>query len=175
MRYSVKRALMLPILAFALSGCDVLVGAGYDDLYAFFEREQKRTPPTVKPLPKVKTYAAYDYSASGLRAPFTPMVRFEQEEISGQAVYPDIDRSKEHLEQFALETIKMVGTLSNEGGVFALVRAPDSVHRVGIGNYMGRNHGKVIAIDEVSVKLVEIVPAGAGRWIERPRAIDLQE
>ena len=36
---------------------------------------------------------------------------------------------------------------------------------------MGRNHGRVISISETQIDLIEIVPSGAGGWIERPQTI----
>lgn len=172
MKYLLK-VCFISVMALGLSGCDLFFNTSHDDLHSFFEKEQRRTPPSVPPLPKIKKYVAYDYSASGLRAPFTPLVRFQETAISGKSVVPDLDRPKEHLEQFAIEELSMVGSLSNNDRMYALVKAPDSVHRIRVGNFLGRNHGKVISVDEVSIRLVEIVPAGAGRWIERPRAIDL--
>ncbi len=69
----------------------------------------------------------------------------------------------------------MVGTLANDGGVFALVSGAGGVHRVKVGDYLGRNHGRILAIDESKIDVVEIVPDGEGGWLERPRSLSLKE
>jgi type IV pilus assembly protein PilP len=69
----------------------------------------------------------------------------------------------------------MVGTIANDGGVFALVSGAGGVHRVQVGDYLGRNHGRIQTIDESNVEVIEIVPDGEGGWLERPRSILLKE
>jgi type IV pilus assembly protein PilP len=69
----------------------------------------------------------------------------------------------------------MVGTLSNDAGTYALITGSDGVHRVKIGDYLGTNHGKVVAISESQIDVVEIVTDGEGGWVERPRSLTLKE
>jgi type IV pilus assembly protein PilP len=40
---------------------------------------------------------------------------------------------------------------------------------------MGKNHGKIVAIDVGHLDLIEIVPNGYGGWLERPRTISLDD
>ena len=69
----------------------------------------------------------------------------------------------------------MVGTLSNETGTFALLRGAGGVHRVKVGDYLGRNDGRIVSITDSEVQVIEIVPDGEGAWLERPRSISLKE
>ena len=71
----------------------------------------------------------------------------------------------------------MVGTLKRpEGSLFALVQDPDGgLHRVQEGNFMGRNHGKILSVGAVKIDVIEIVSDGQEGWIERPRTIVLNE
>jgi type IV pilus assembly protein PilP len=69
----------------------------------------------------------------------------------------------------------MVGTLSDDTGRFALITGAGGVHRVKVGDYLGRNDGKIVSISDSQVDVIEIVPDGEGGWLERPRSISLKE
>ena len=79
-------------------------------------------------------------------------------------IRPDEKRVRQYLEGFNIEVFEMVGTLSNQEGMYALVRGAGGVHRVRVGDYLGRNHGRIVKINEASVDVVEIVPDGEGGW-----------
>ena len=89
---------------------------------------------------------------------------------------PDFDRPKELLEEFSIDALTMVGTLSRPGNkLFSLIRDNKAgIHRVSIGNYMGRNHGRVVEITDIKIDVVELIPDGEEGWVERPRAIVLK-
>jgi len=162
-----------------LSGCS---GSGeFGDLQAYVAEVNARPKGRIEPLPEFKPYESFNYSAAGLRGPFTApveikLVKYQQERAKSN-VKPDLQRPKEYLENFSVDAITMVGTLAlTEDDVWALLDdAEGGVHRVKVGNYVGRNHGKVISINPGSVDLIEIVPDGHGGWLERPRAIKLQD
>jgi type IV pilus assembly protein PilP len=89
---------------------------------------------------------------------------------------PDARRAREYLEQFPLDTLEMVGTLTIEGGYYGLVQTMDNlVHRVQVGNYIGQNDGRIVAIDDTEIRVVEIVPDGIGGYMERSATIGLGE
>ena len=86
---------------------------------------------------------------------------------------PLLDRM---LEQFPLDTLKMVGTLKLAGRMYGLVQTKDGlVHRVSTGNYMGQADGKVTDVAASKITLVEIIPDGLGGYMERPAALALNE
>ena len=88
---------------------------------------------------------------------------------------PDLDRPKEPLEAYPLESIQMVGSLTQGRETFGLVKAGPNLYRVKKGNYMGQNFGVITGIDEVQISLKELIQEGSGEWIERASALQLQE
>ena len=90
-------------------------------------------------------------------------------------VKPDPNRTKEYLEQFSLDALSMVGTLQQGDTLWALMQDEEGgVHRTKMGNYMGRNHGRIVEATETYVSVIEIVPNGVDGWVERPRTIKLK-
>ena len=160
--------------AVMLGGCNQ---SEFSDLQVFMEETRARPAGAIEPLPEVKPYEAFTYGASSLRSPFQPPVRIDlaQRERGSQDIRPDEDRTRQFLEGFNIEGFEMVGVLSNQQGMQALVRGAGSVHRVKIGAYLGRTHGRVTSIEEGRVDVVEIVPDGEGGWLERPRTLSLPE
>jgi len=165
---------VLMLVASLLAGCG---NNEFNDLQVFMEETRARPAGAIEPLPQVRPYEAFTYSASSLRSPFQPPVRIDlsQRERGSQDIKPDEDRPRQFLEGFNIEGFEMVGVLSNQQGMQALIRGAGSVHRVKIGDYLGRNHGRVTSIEEGRVDVVEIVPDGEGGWLERPRTLSLPE
>lgn len=170
---SVQLVCMLLVFS-VVSGCG---GGDFSDLQAFMDEVRARPKGAIEPLPKFQPYEAFTYAAAGLRSPFQPPVKIDiaASPKGSKEVKPDETRVRQFLEGFNIETFEMVGTLAREGGVYALVRGAGGVHRVKVGDYLGRNHGRVTAVDEAGINVVEIVPDGEGGWLERPRSLTLKE
>lgn len=169
-----------------LAGCLVLVlslGACSNNeemiaLEAEVSAIVNRPPGAIEPPPEFVTYEAFTYSAASLRGPFD--VPYDANAVRGSQqnneVMPDLNRTPEVLESFAIGNLVMVGTLARGAQRWALIRdETGNVTRAGIGNYMGRNHGRIVAITERQVDVTEIVPTGDGGWVERPQTLMLQE
>jgi len=160
-------ALALMALA-GLSACS----SADDELQRFIDETKKEAGGHVERLPEVKPYETFVYAATDLRSPFMP---------GGNgpglaSLRPDSRRSREFLEQFSLDTLKMVGTLKLAGHMYGLVQTKDGlVHRVTSGNYMGQADGKITDITASKITLTEIVPDGLGGYMERPAALGLNE
>lgn len=162
-------------LAILLAGCGG--DTAYRDIDMFMDETKARPVGQIPPIPPFKAYKAFNYSASGLRSPFVRPVEAKQvARLSGSAaVKPDFNRKQEYLEQFSLDSMRMVGSLEIDGVRWALIRdSESSVHRVRTGNYLGRNHGRIIESNENHVVLIEIVSDGAEGWIERPRTLEIK-
>ena len=165
----------------AVVACATLVAGCSRDMYDLEQwvEEMKRRPATrIEPLPQVKPYETFVYTAHDQRAPFTPSApaRPQVDVGDGDGVRPDPNRNREYLEEFPLDTLRMVGTVTMGGTTFALIRTTDgAVHRVSVGNYLGQNHGRITDISEVQVSLIEIIPDGMGGWTERAAAVALSE
>ena len=157
-----------------LAGC---VNRDFSDLDAFMAEKRARPGGIIAPIPTFKAYEAFAYSATQLRSPFDRPI--EVREITQlqaiSSIKPDDDRPKEFLEQFTFDSLAMVGKLERGDQEWTLVRDPEGgIHRVALGNYLGRNHGKIVEMTDSYVAVVEIVSDGTeGGWVERPRTIEL--
>lgn len=157
-----------------VSGCG---GSDFSDLQGYMDEVRARPRGEIEPLPKFQPYESFTYSAAALRSPFQPPIKLEMadRQKGSKNVKPDETRTKQFLEGFNIETFVMVGTLANDVGAFALVSGAGGVHRVRVGDYLGRNHGRIIAVDESKIDVIEIVPDGEGGWLERPRSLSIKE
>lgn len=163
-------------ISFLLTGC---LGMGNDDLATFIEQTKSKQAEPIEPAPDVPVIPGYSYSAAdkGVRSPFVFAEEELPDEVADSGIRPDASRPREELEAFSLDTLRMVGTLSQAGTTFALIQGKDgTVHRVRQGNYMGRNHGRITGVFLDRVELVEIVPDRMGSsYIERQATIALEE
>ena len=170
----IKRLALSSLAAFALQGCG---GDDMRDLDAYVVEKRARPGGVIEPIPTFKAYEAFAYAATTMRSPFDrPIeVRTVAQLSSRSAVRPDPDRSKEYLEQFTLDSLRMVGRLERGGQDWTLIRDPDGgIHRVRLGNFLGRDHGKVVDMSDTFIAVVEIVSDGTSEgWVERPRTLEL--
>ena len=172
----ISRMLLLLCSGIAVAACSS--SGNVSDLQRYVDDVSSKPRGRVEPIPEYKPYESFSYSASALRSPFgLPAIAEETEKISlnGFSVRPDPDRAKEYLEQFSVDQLGMVGTLQKpQGDLFALIRdGYGGVVRVKEGEYMGRNHGRIVSIQDDRINLIEIVPDGQGGWLERPRTLAL--
>jgi type IV pilus assembly protein PilP len=126
-------------------------------------------------LPVIKTFETFTYKDQDKRDPFSPSPA-EQQASNSSGPRPDQNRAKQPLEMFALDSLKMVGTIGAGAKTQALIKDPGGViHRVTANEYMGQNYGRVTDVTPDHVDLVELVPNGNGGWMERPASIALGE
>ena len=166
-----KRLLVPLALATLAAGCS----SELDELKTFVRESEKGLPRRIEPLPAVKPFEPFTYEGFDLPDPFQPRKLAPPKEGAGGGSAPDLNRRKEPLEAFPLEQLKMVGTLSQAGEVYALVRADKTLYRVKKGNYMGQNFGLITDVTETEIKLKEIVQDSAGDWAERQSVLPLLE
>ena len=168
-----KRALVMALGLF-IGACG---GGEYQDLKEELKKLAADLRGKVPPLPVVKPYEPVPYKAFDLPDPFSTakIELVTKAASSGGRLKPDLNRPKEPLEAFPLESVKVVGVLQQSKQIFALVRADVSIHRVKVGNYMGQNFGLVTGITESQVQLRELVQDAAGDWAERVSTLQLQE
>jgi type IV pilus assembly protein PilP len=170
---TVLRATRIALCAAAmamLAGC----GNDMDELQAKVEQVKSAPGSGIEPLPEVKPYETYDYAAADQRSPFEAGIPASAN--APNAIRPDSSRPREFLEQFSLDTLRMVGTVRLRGKLFGLLQTQDGlVHRVLPGNHVGQADGRITAVEEGKISLIEIVPDGMGGFIERPAALALSE
>lgn len=156
-----------------LSGC---ADKRMSDLESFVENTHKDRKPRVEPLPRVKPNPTFEYTASELVDPFSQANLIQQRPTQDGGPAPDPTRRKEPLEDYPLDALSMVGTLSNDESSWAIIRTPDgTVHRAGQGNYLGQNYGKIQAVKDTEVQIVELIPDVSGGWMEREASIAIVE
>jgi type IV pilus assembly protein PilP len=155
-------------------------GEEFGDLKAELNERSKDFRGRVDPLPQVRPYEPVPYTAEGVVDPFRP----DRIDVAGGSrgprvetskMAPDLNRPKEPLEAFPLESLQMLGTITQNRDTFALVKAGPNLYRIKKGNYMGLNFGVVTGIDEVQINLKELVQDGQGEWVERATALQLVE
>ena len=158
------------LLVLGVTGCSI---GGMDDLQTFVDETGKNMQGKIDPLPEVKVYEPFTYNAFDLPDPFKPR---KLSTGGGGGMQPDLNRPKEPLESFSLETLKMVGMLSKEGIIHAVIKTPNNaIYHVKKGNYAGQNFGLITQISNTEVTLREIVQDSAGDWSERTSTLILQE
>jgi type IV pilus assembly protein PilP len=168
------RGFSLVVLMAVLAGCGG--SDDFSDLDAYMNEMRLRAPGKIEPTPTFLSYPTFTYNAANLRSPFSRQVKVDPALKQGaRNVQPDPNRVKQYLESFNIEQFEMVGTISNVAGSFALLRGAGGVYRLKVGDYLGRNDGRIVAISGSQVDVVEIVPDGEGAWLERPRTLPLKE
>lgn len=159
------------MLGIALAACN---GDQGDDLDQYMRDATKDVKPRIKPLPEVKPYLALQYNADGI---LTDPFRARKAVNKSSVLQPNLNRPKEPMEAYPLESLKYVGMLSKNKLTYALLKTPDSaVQQVKLGNYVGQNYGRVTKITDGEVVLNEIVQDDlSGDWVERVSSLTLQE
>lgn len=164
---------LLFLLAMIIMMC-ILQGCGKSDRHqqvAKIVAQIKARPPTpIKALPVIKPLKTVTYQAHGLRDPFLR----PQQKKSAQLQRPDLNRTKELLETFPLDGLKMVGTIRQNSKIWALIEAPDgAIHPVAVGNYLGQHFGKITKITSTKTKLTESIQLG-GEWQKRTTTLTMK-
>lgn len=167
---SIFYVLLVTTLSLALTAC------GGDkptkNAKGFVEQVKQQPVQKVQPLPQAKKIETVKYSSQNLRSPFTP----QKAEITHDSQSPDTNRPKEELEAYPLDSLRMVGTLSQGQRTWALISAPNkSVYKVTIGSHIGQNYGRIINIEKDKLDIEETVPDGLGGWKERSAYLSLTE
>lgn len=167
---NIKKIVLLVVVALFLTGCQ----KDKDDLNAYIEGVKSKQKADIEPMPVMKSYEKFVYSAGELRNPFIPTVvdievsvKEEMKEVIDNGIHPDESRLKEALEAYELSELRLVGTLEKED-IWALIRAPEGIiHTVKAGDYLGKNDGQILTISDTELTLKEIVSDGSGAYIER--------
>ena len=149
----------------------------FEDLRQFVAEIKSRPGVEVEPVPEFRPYQGFVYGAASRRSPFEApvVINADSDAILSRDVVPDFERPRETLESQSLNELVMAGMLVRNGIHEALIKDGfGEVHRVRVGNYLGRNHGRIEHISATRLNLIEIVSGGSGGWVERPRTLSLQ-
>ena len=172
---STRLILSMGVVAFALSAC----GGEQQELTQWMDQQRREVKPSVEPLSPPKKFTPQPYVALGGVEPFSSQkltVALKQEAKQPNSLLAaEINRRKEPLEAYPLDSMSMVGSVQKAGRPYALLRVDNLLYQVKRGDYIGQNYGKITKISETDVALREIVQDAAGEWIERTSTLQLQE
>lgn len=164
-------SLLLPIV---LSGCG---DGGVQELSQWMKDVRQHTRASIKPLSEPKKFEPFTYDAKGREDPYSPnkLASALAKARKSGGIQPDLDRRREPLESYPLDTMHMVGTLIKPGLTYGVLLVDKSIFHVKVGNYIGQNLGRVTRITDSAVEIVETVQDASGEWVEREAKLELQE
>ena len=173
-----SRTTAFPVLALAavlVAGC----GGEQDELQQWMEQQRREVRPNVTPVSAPKRFNPEPYAQLASVEPFSTQklsVAIKQEARQPNSLLAsELNRRKEPLEAYPLDSMGMVGSVNKNGRPFALLRVDRLLYQVKVGDYLGQNYGRITGISETEITLREIVQDAAGEWIERSAALQLQE
>src|ERR1035437_1596196 len=164
-------------IAVALMGLVMVACSGGDnqDLRQWMSEAGKDIKGKIPPLPQVKPYEPVPYDAGNLIDPFKPAkIGPEQKKNAGGGLQPDMNRPREPLEAYPLESLKYVGVMTKKNASYAIIQVDGALYQVRVGNYMGQNFGVITKITESDVTLKELTQDSAGDWVEKASTLSLQ-
>lgn len=168
------RVLGVALAATMLAGCGRTITdtpGEAPNLVEWIAKVRAQPAPPLEPVPVIKPFETFQFDGAGIRDPFDADAVVQN---SG-GLRPDSNRRRQPLEAFPMDSLDMVGTLGAGAGLVALVMGPDKVtYRVVRGNYLGQSDGRVVAVYQDRIELIELVSDGAGGWLERPATIMLE-
>jgi type IV pilus assembly protein PilP len=177
-RIPMMKSIQVIIMLGAAIGVSACNSGDMTDLDDYIRQIKTREKGAIEPLPEFKTIESFVFDSNELRNPFIPAEGTEElAEIPAQnGIRPDALRPREELESYALDSLRMVGTVNMTSDLWGLIQANDgTIHRVRNGNYLGQHHGKIVRILENQIELLEIIPDGPGSWRERQASVKLSE
>lgn len=182
-KHGCRTPLALCLLTGLLAGC---APADMSDLETYTQQVLARPGGRIEPLPELKPYERYLYQSADAKAR-DPFMGAEEEakatpkpteaDPKQLALLAEINnRNREELENYELDSLRMVGTLQDKADLWGIILDKSgTVHRVKVGNYMGKNFGKILSINEEKIDLREIIGDGQGGYEERDATVALSE
>ena len=175
-----KHTLLLVLAASALAACG---GGENEEVNQWMQEQRAATKPQVTPIPEPKKFTPEAYSQDKVIEPFssqklTQALKKESQQAgtaSAALLTPELNRRKEPLEAYPLDSMAMVGSLTKQGQPVALIKVDNLLYQVRPGNYLGQNYGRITKVGENEVVLRELVQDAAGEWVERVATLQLQE
>lgn len=169
------RLLWVGCAALALSACST----DQTELRRWTEQQRNEVKPSVQPLQAPRQFNPQTYTGLDGVEPFSTQkltVALKQEAAQPNSVVAaELNRRKEPLEAYPLDSMSMVGSVNRKGAPYALLKVDKLLYQVKAGDYLGQNYGKIMKITETEIELREIVQDAAGEWTERPMTLQLQE
>jgi type IV pilus assembly protein PilP len=168
------KTVLLVMAGLLLSACS----SNTDDLSAWVDTIKAQPAGRIEPMPEVKEYKPHDYSSAHLKSPFSELEPELESQLQAlhdgcdDSIQPDVNRRKEELERFSIDSMEMVGIMNRPGKLWGLVKmtaGPNAGDVIWVteGNYVGINHGQVVSINEQQIEVTTLVPDSKGCWEQR--------
>ena len=176
--FRLSRAVTSSVLLAGLVGCG---DGGVQEVKQWMEETRRDSKVVVSKVSEPKKFVPFIYGGRNTADPYDPnklavaLAKFKASTTAGSGIKPNLDRRREPLEAYPLDTVKMVGTLRKPGLTYAILQIDKAIFQVKVGNYVGQNMGMVTNISEEKVELKEIIQDASGEWIERKATLELQE
>lgn len=168
-------ALVLSALVVGLAGC----AGDVEELQQWTEAKRREVKPNVPKLQPPKKFDPEPYSSAQAVDPFSSQkltIALKQEvRQMNPLLASELNRRKEPLEAYPLDSMSMVGSFAKAGAPYALLRVDNLLYQVKVGDYLGQNYGRITKIGETDLSLREVVQDAAGEWTERISTLQLQE
>jgi type IV pilus assembly protein PilP len=159
----------------------LLVGctSSQEELSQWMEQQQREVKPSVTPLSAPKKFNPQAYLSSSGVDPYsnqklTVSLKQESRQVSS-LLTGEVNRRKEPLEAFPIDSMSMVGSVIKAGKPNALLKVDNLLYQVRAGEYLGQNYGRIKDITETKITFREVVQDATGEWIERMGSLALQE
>lgn len=162
----------------SLAGCG---DGGIQEVKQWMDETRRDSKVIVPKVAEPKKFTPFNYGGRNSVDPYDPnklavaLAKFKAATTGSTGIKPNLDRRREPLEAYPLDTVKMVGTLQKPGLTYAILQVDKAIFQVKVGNYVGQNMGMVTNISEEKVDLKEIIQDASGEWVERKATLELQE
>jgi type IV pilus assembly protein PilP len=176
MRPQQAYAMLSVVLLSCLAGCG---DSGVQEVKQWMAETRQQTKVFIPKLAEPKVFTPFIYNAQNEIDPYNPVklsaALAKLQAKSSSRFKPDMERRRELLESYPLDSLKMVGTLQKPGLSYALLQADKSILQAKVGNYVGQNFGMITKVGESEIEIKEIVQDASGEWVERKAKLELQE
>jgi type IV pilus assembly protein PilP len=170
-----KIVVLFPLIL-VLSGCG---DNGVAELQQWMDTVKKESRVVISKVSEPKVYVPIPYAGKNQTDPYNPakllVVLARMKAESNNGLRPDMERRREVLEAFPLDSLKMVGVIEKSNVRNALIQGDKTVYQAKMGNYVGQNFGKITKITDSEIEITEIVQDATGDWTERKATLELLE
>ncbi|MDI1351721.1 MAG: pilus assembly protein PilP [bacterium] len=156
---------VMSTLSILMSSCS----SDNSDLSRYINDIKSRPALPIEPIPTFAPLSTFKFPENDTRrSPFKPSdIRKRVDPFA-----PDQKRIRQPLESFPLDALKFVGTLRRGNEIWALIKDPEKITPIKIGDYMGQNYGRIISITSDQIKLEETVK-DTGAWKKQITTLNL--
>lgn len=164
-----KSRWLLLVPPLLLLGC---ASEEHQDLRQWMRDEAKGMRGKVAPLPEIAAFPVVSYETEMLTPPFAAG-KIVTLEGAADKTAPDRERPQQPLEIFPLEDLRVTGVIMAGAVPYALIQtpAPNKPKHVRVGEYMGRNFGKIKSITTEGVTVIETVKDANGAWVTQEKLL----